>query len=142
MVLVRSDSLRAVGILGLHSFGHFRKDTAGQAESIYVLKQFIALAEIAGESEIASYREALGRISEYARKNLYDPIASQVMSDDENREILRTMIRELFPVRGIATPYMYYCIAEALFEGRLKDEAVKLVREYWGKMLELGADTF
>ncbi len=140
----------------------FSKDTAGQAETIYVLKQFIALAEIAGEKDIASYREALGRISEYARKNLYDPsrklfiagdgeynIASQVwmvlahvMSDDENQEILRTMIDELFPVRGIATPYMYHCIAEALFEGGLKDEAVKLVREYWGKMLELGADTF
>ena len=37
---------------------------------------------------------------------------------------------------------MYHCIAEALCEGGLKDEAVKLVREYWGKMLELGADTF
>ena len=140
----------------------FAKDTAGQAETIYVLKQFIALAEIAGEKDIASYREALGRISEYARKKLYDPsrklfvagdgeynIASQVwmvlahvMTDDEHKEILRTMIRELFPVRGIATPYMYHCIAEALFEGGLKDEAVKLVRDYWGKMLELGADTF
>ena len=125
-------------------------------------KQFIALAEIAGESDIEHYRSALGRISEYARKNLYDPsrklfvagngeynIASQVwmvlahvMSDDENREILRTMIRELFPVRGIATPYMYHCIVEALFEGGLKDEAVKLMKDYWGKMLELGADTF
>lgn len=140
----------------------FAKDTAGQAETIYTLKQFIALAEIAGESEIESYRAALGRMTEYARTKLYDPsrklfvagngeynIASQVwmtlahvMTDDENREILRTMIAELFPVKGIATPYMYHCIAEALFEGGLKDEAVKLVREYWGKMLELGADTF
>ena len=140
----------------------FSKDTAGQAETIYVLKQFIALAEIAGESEIARYREALDKMMEYSRKKLYDPsrklfvagngeynIASQVwmvlahvMTDEENREILRTMISELFPVRGIATPYMYHCIAEALFEGGLKDEAVKLVRDYWGKMLELGADTF
>ena len=69
-------------------------------------------------------------------------VLAHVMTDEENREILRTMISELFPVRGIATPYMYHCIADALFEGGLKDEAVKLVREYWGKMLELGADTF
>lgn len=140
----------------------FSKDTAGQAETIYVLKQFIALAEIAGESGIESYREVLAKMTRYSREKLYDPsrklfaagkgeynIASQVwmvlahvMTDDENREILRTMIRELFPVRGIATPYMYHCIVEALFEGGLKDEAVKLMKDYWGKMLELGADTF
>ena len=140
----------------------FSKDTAGQAETIYVLKQFIALAEIAGESEIESYREVLAKMVKYSREKLYDPsrklfvagngeynIASQVwmtlahvMTDDENREILRTMIRELFPVRGIATPYMYHCIVEALFEGGLKDEAVKLMKDYWGKMLSLGADTF
>ena len=140
----------------------FSKDTAGQAETIYVLRQFIALAEIAGETDIERYREVLGRMERYSRERLYDPsrklfvagsgeynIASQVwmvlahvMTDDENREILRTMIQELFPVRGIATPYMYHCIVEALFEGGLKDEAVKLMKDYWGKMLELGADTF
>ncbi|MBQ7221745.1 MAG: hypothetical protein IJS28_12295 [Synergistaceae bacterium] len=140
----------------------FAKDTAGQAETIYVLRQFIALAEIAGEKDIDNYRSVLGRMEKYSREKLYNAsrklfvagegeynIASQVwmvlahvMSDDENREILRTMIRELFPVRGIATPYMYHCIVEALFEGGLKDEAVKLMKDYWGKMLELGADTF
>ena len=140
----------------------FAKDTAGQAETIYVLRQFIALAELAGESDIEHYREVLARMAGYSRTKLYDTsrklfvagdgeynIASQVwmvlahvMTDTENREILRTMIEELFPVRGIATPYMYHCIAEALFEGGLEDEAVKLMKDYWGKMLELGANTF
>ena len=139
----------------------FSKSTAGQAETIYVLKQFIALAEIAGDEEIPRYREVLDRMTRYAREKLYDParklfvsdgeynIASQVwmilahvMTDEENHEILSAMIRELFPVKNIATPYMYHCIAEALFEGGHKDEAVNLIRSYWGKMLELGADTF
>ena len=140
----------------------FSKDTAGQAETIYVLKQFVALAEIAGDSDIDTYRETLGRMTKYAREKLYNPsrklfvagngeynIASQVwmtlahvMTDEENKEILRAMIHELFPVKDIATPYMYHCIAEALFEGGLKDEALKLVKDYWGKMLELGAYTF
>lgn len=139
----------------------FSKDTAGQAETIYVLKQFVALAKIAGDPEISRYEEVLSKMIRYSREKLYDPsrklfvscgeynIASQVwmvlahvMTDDENKEILRTMIRELFPVKGIATPYMYHHIAEALFEGGLNDEAENLIRDYWGKMLELGADTF
>lgn len=62
---------------------------------------------------------------------------AHVMVDEENHEILRTMISELFTVKNIATPYMYHCIAEALLEGGLKDEAVKLIKDYWWKMLEL-----
>ena len=140
----------------------FNKDTAGQAEVIYVLKQFIALAELVGESEIDRYKEILELICDYARKNLYDPqkklfvtgnceynIASQVwmvlshvMSDEENKEIMTTALEYLFPVKDIATPYMYHHIVEALFEAGLTEAATKLMKEYWGKMISLGADTF
>lgn len=140
----------------------FNKDTAGQAEMIYVMKQFLALAEAVGEPDLEFYQEKLTLISRYARENLYRPerklfvtgeeefnIASQVwmvlagvMSPEENREIMQTVVRELFPVTGIATPYMYHHIVEALFEAGLKDEAVSLMKNYWGKMIDLGADTF
>lgn len=140
----------------------FNKDTAGQAEMIYVLKQFIFLAETIGEPDINFYREKLTLISRYARENLYRSerklfvtgneefnIASQVwmvlagvMSPEENREIMQTTIREMFPITGIATPYMYHHIVEALFQAGLKDDAVTLMKNYWGKMIDLGADTF
>lgn len=140
----------------------FNKDTAGQAETIYVLKQFIALAELVEEEEIDKYKADLDLISSYARNHLYDPekklfvttgveynIASQVwmvlahvMSDEENKEIMTSMVEKLFPVKNIATPYMYHHIVEALFEGGLKEEAIKLMKDYWGKMIDLGADTF
>ena len=140
----------------------FNKDTAGQAEMIYVLKQFIFLAETIGEPDINFYREKLTLISRYAREHLYRPerklfvtgneefnIASQVwmvlagvMSPEENREIMQTTIREMFPITGIATPYMYHHIVEALFQAGLKDDAVTLMKNYWGKMIDLGADTF
>ena len=140
----------------------FNKDTAGQAEMIYVLKQFIFLAETIGEADINFYREKLTLISRYAREHLYRPerklfvtgneefnIASQVwmvlagvMSPEENREIMQTTIREMFPITGIATPYMYHHIVEALFQAGLKDDAVTLMKNYWGKMIDLGADTF
>lgn len=140
----------------------FNKDTAGQAEMIYVLKQFISLAETAGEPDVEFYRKKLDLISGYAKEKLYRPdrklfvtgeeefnIASQVwmilagvMSPEENREIMQTAVHELFPVTGIATPYMYHHIVEALFEAGLRDEAVSLMKNYWGKIIDLGADTF
>lgn len=69
-------------------------------------------------------------------------VLAHVMTDDENREILRMMILKLFPVKNIATPYMYRYIIETLFEAGINDEAVNLMRSYWGKMLEIGANTF
>ena len=140
----------------------FNKDTAGQAEVIYVLKQFLALAEIAGEPDIKTYQEKLNLISAYARNVLFRPeknlfattwdefnIASQVwmvlahvMSDEENKSIMKTAMKQLFPVKNIATPYMYHHIVEALFEAGLKEEAVHLMKSYWGKMISLGADTY
>lgn len=140
----------------------FNKDTARQAEMIYVLKQFIFLAETIGEPDINFYHEKLTLISRYAREHLYRPerklfvtgneefnIASQVwmvlagvMSPEENREIMQTTIREMFPITGIATPYMYHHIVEALFQAGLKDDAVTLMKNYWGKMIDLRADTF
>jgi alpha-L-rhamnosidase len=69
-------------------------------------------------------------------------VLAHVMSDEDNKKIMQSTIRNLFPVRNIATPYMYHHIVEALFEAGLKEEAVKLMKEYWGKMISLGADTY
>lgn len=140
----------------------FNKDTAGQGELIYVLKQFISLAELVGDDELSKYKVALYKVVEYTKEHLYDPerklfvttggeyniasqvwmVIAQIMPADENREIMKETIRTLFPVKGIATPYMYHHIVEALFEAGLKEEAADLMKNYWGKMIELGADTF
>lgn len=140
----------------------FNKDTAGQAETIYVLKQFIALAKEIQAEHIDHYQSALDRISAYAKEHLYHPekklfvtgeneynlasqvwmVLSHVMTDEQNREIMETAVDQLFPVRGIATPYMYHHIVEALFEAGLKKDAVELMKNYWGKMIRLGADTY
>lgn len=141
----------------------FDKTTAGQAELIYVLKQFIYLAKQVNDNDISKYENMLNKLVDYSKNNLYDKdkklfvsgvekeynIASQVwmvlanvMSKDENSEIMHQMINNLFPVKGIATPYMYHCIVEAMFEAGLKDEAVTLMKDYWGTMIKLGADTF
>lgn len=140
----------------------FDKSTAATAEVIYALKQFIALAKEMEDLDIKGYEEKLENLTNYAKNKLFDNekklfvakageinIASQVwmvlakvMTDEENKEIMTQAVNELFPVKGIATPYMYHHVVEALFEAGLAEEAIKLMKEYWGKMVSLGADTF
>lgn len=55
---------------------------------------------------------------------------------------MQNTVHQLFPIKNIATPYMYHHVTQALFEANLTDEAVKLMKSYWGKMVQLGADTF
>ena len=140
----------------------YNKDTAGQGEVIYVLKQFIDLGKIVNDEQISHYEETLAKITQYAIDNLFDPrcylfrttgneynIASQVwmvlahvMDDYDNKEIMLSTYRNLFPLEGIVTPYMYHHLAEAFFEADLPDKGLSQMINYWGKMIDLGADTF
>lgn len=139
----------------------FNKDTAGHAETIYVLKQFIELSKECRE-DTSSYEKTLSLLTTYAKENLFNQekylfvtnqdeynIASQVwmilahvLSDEENKVLMQKTIDLLFPIRDIATPYMYHHVVEAMFESGLVEEATKLLKDYWGKMIDLGADTF
>lgn len=139
----------------------FDKTTCLQAIVIYTLKQFITLAEYKGEDSQV-YKDVLKNLETYAKEKLFDSkrnlfqtqsgeynIASQVwmvlagvFSKEQNKEIMQTTLNELFPVRNIATPYMYHHVAEALFESGLIEEATAFMKDYWGRMIELGADTF
>lgn len=140
----------------------FDKETAGQAVIIYTLKQLIKLLEIT-RVDTNVYQEKLAQMTTYATEQLFDSqlglfisgpnkdvnIASQVwmviagvIDKRSAKNLMNNTIQKLFPVRGIATPYMYHHIVEALFIVDLKDDAINLMKEYWGKMIKLGADTF
>jgi alpha-L-rhamnosidase len=141
----------------------FDKDTAGVAIIIYSIKQFINLMELQHDADLKQYQSVLLKIVAYAKKELFDTetgffvsgtdkeinIASQVwmvlaniLDKNENQQLMQRTVHDLFPIKGIATPYMYHHITEALFEADMTDEAVSLLKSYWGKMVDLGADTF
>ena len=69
-------------------------------------------------------------------------VLAKVMSPEENKEIMTTMIQEMFPVKNIATPYMYHHMWKRCLKVDWEEEAVQLMKDYWGKMIDLGADTF
>ncbi|EOA3823903.1 MFS transporter [Enterococcus hirae] len=141
----------------------FEKSTAGQAVLIYAMKRFNQLAEQMKDPQLSHYQETTEKLIAFAKQQLFDEeqkqfiiettgeinVASQVwmvlaevFDQPMNREILETMIAHHFPITGIATPYMYHHVVEALFVAGLQEEAIQLMKNYWGKMIQLGADTF
>lgn len=139
----------------------FSKDVCAQAVMIYTLKQFIYLTNKAGQ-DTKKYQLILDKLEEYSKDVLFNPeknlfqcengefniasqvwmILAQVFPKEKNHSIVETAYKELFPIKNIATPYMYHHITEALFMAGHDEKAIVLMKNYWGKMIELGADTF
>ncbi|MGM0238940.1 alpha-L-rhamnosidase-related protein [Enterococcus sp. AZ103] len=141
----------------------FEKATAGQGTMIYALRRFINIAKVMEETAIETYERVLADMIHFSQEVLFDTkeqqfiveknheinVASQVwmvlaevFDQEKNREIMTTIVATQFPITGIATPYMYHHVVEALFLAGLKEEAIRLMKNYWGKMIDLGADTF
>lgn len=142
----------------------FDRKTCGQAVLIYAVRQFIELAKIEQDKQnINYYQKILKKLVVAAKDKLFDSqkgffisgeqkevnLASQVwmvlahvLSDQENEQLMQKTMDKFFPVHGIATPYMYHFIVTALFESNHRTEAIDLMKDYWGKMIDYGADTF
>ena len=140
------------------------KHAAAQAIMIYTAKQFKKLAEMKKNSEdVINTEKLINSLTKAALDNYYDEkeqlfvsgpmnqvnIASQawmvlahVLPDDRAKMVMKKALEKLFPVKGVGTPYMYHHIVAALFEVGLKEEAIAEMKNYWGKMVEYGADTF
>lgn len=140
----------------------FDKTTSGEAVIIYALKQLISLLKLQQQST-QKYEAVLDGMVQYSLKTLFDAnrnlfvsgqdkevnVSSQVwmtladvMPLIQAKRVMQTTVNDLFPIQGIATPYMYHHVAEALLKAGLKQEGIRLLKEYWGKMIDLGADTY
>lgn len=68
-------------------------------------------------------------------------VLADVFDREKNRELMLHLLEEN-PEMGVATPYAYHHVIEALLHVGEKEKALELMRTYWGGMIELGADTF
>lgn len=137
------------------------KSTAAQAVLIKVLRDFINLNNQLGFKTDDDYFVLLDSMVSYSIQNLFDEktkmfisngelnIYSQiwmalanVLPKDENIKLMNKTYKKFFPVQNVATPYMYHFIVEALLQNGMKKEGTALIKDYWGKMISLGADTF
>jgi alpha-L-rhamnosidase len=138
------------------------KQTPSQAVLIYTMKQTIRLAEElnAPVQEILKIR--LGEIETAARTYLWDEqqqffisgserqvswasqiwmVLAGVFTKEENKKLMKHLLK-VKPEVGIATPYMYHHLVEALLVSGEKEQAIAEMKAYWGGMIEDGADTF
>ncbi len=142
----------------------FDKTTAGQAILIYTFKQFVSLAQRLNETaDVMKISAVIKQLSDSAMHDLFDPqqklfvsgphkevniasqvwmVLAQVVTGSQAATVMKTAKQKLFPITGIATPYMYHHITEAFFCAGLKDDGTELLKNYWGKMIKLGADTY
>lgn len=68
-------------------------------------------------------------------------VLAGVVRGEEATQLMRTLAADAEAVRP-AGPYLYHYVAEALLQAGLDEEAVGLLRDYWGGMVARGADTF
>lgn len=141
----------------------FDKYTATQGVLIFVLKDFLKLNKDLMIETDNKYQAKLELLSEYSRRELYDEskqlfitgkdtelniysqvwmILADIFPDKIERTIMLATYKKFFPIKNIETPYMYHFVVTALLKVNMRREAVKLLNDYWGSMIDNGADTF
>ncbi len=68
-------------------------------------------------------------------------VLAGLLSSEENQLVLKRLEENEEAVKPVS-PYLMHYYLEALCVSSLEDEAKDIMRSYWGKMIELGADTF
>lgn len=68
-------------------------------------------------------------------------ILGGVAEGEDGVRILRSALKSADSLKPV-TPYMHHYVIEAMLKLDLADEAMGYLREYWGGMVELSADTF
>ena len=68
-------------------------------------------------------------------------ILSGAVSPDEGKTLFSRLKNEDDVVNPVS-PYLYHYVVEAMITCRMYDEAKVLLLDYWGAMVEKGADTF
>ncbi|PGV49392.1 family 78 glycoside hydrolase catalytic domain [Bacillus sp. AFS037270] len=138
------------------------KQAPSQAVLIYTMKQAIRLAEELNVSEKESLKDRLAEIVEATKNYLWDEeqqffisgsdrqvswasqiwmVLAGVLTKEENNKQMKRLLAEN-PAVGIATPYMYHHLIEALLVSGEKELAIAEMKNYWGGMIQDGADTF
>lgn len=139
------------------------KQAAEQGVWIYALRRAAELGKIAGTAEEnAHIDELLQDALAHVTSNFWDAEREVFVSGDQKQvnwitqawlaladaaepEQLKAAINNALAdpeAVGVLTPYAYHHVVEALLHVGEKDKALELMRGYWGKMVDLGADTF
>ena len=139
------------------------RQTAEQGTIIYGLKATRRLAERLGrEREVSFLSETIARMERGARAALWNDarkcfvcekggqvsylgqawmVLAGVVEGEAAQGCLRAVMADASAVRPVA-PYANHYFTEALYVAGLRREGRAYLLDYWGRMADLGADTF
>lgn len=135
------------------------KQCAMQGVMLYALKQAVKLCANIGK-DTTEYLELYAKMKDAALNYLYDNKSGLFISGDNKQisvasqiwmilgdvvdisEALKILKAVDFNEISMVTPFLHHVYLEALLFCGEKEQAMQHIKEYWGGMIRLGADTF
>ena len=139
------------------------KQAAINAIIIYSLKKLSLIAERFNfNSEKENLELVVEKMKEATLNNFYDlkeqiffsgkekqtswasqiwMIIAELVDNETAKSVLSKMLKDDRFIKPV-TPYLYHYSLEALFKHGFKDEAINIIKDYWGGMVIKGASTF
>ncbi len=139
------------------------KLTALQGVYLYTLERFSELLKAIGDEDYKKYSSLLSLVRSACKKHLYDENVKAFINDLDNRQL--SVHSQIWMILGgvinaeeakklllsclanekakqPVTPYMRHYVTEAMIKLGMEENVVQYLKNLWGGMLELGADTF
>ncbi len=138
------------------------KQTSAHAILIYTLSRAISLANLLGDPCLTMLLDQKEKLTQAATKYLWDEklgyfisgaqrqvswssqiwmVLAEVVDAEQARKLMLQLLEDK-PSIKMVTPYMHHHLVDALLQVGLKAQAENHLKEYWGTMIALGADTF
>lgn len=139
------------------------RQTAEHGTIVYGLKMTRRLAgKLARERDVPFLGDAISRMERAARTTLWNGVRgcfacekdgqasyigqawmvlAGVVEGDEARRCLKSVLTDPSALRPV-TPYANHYFTEALYAAGMRQEGDDHLLSYWGRMADLGADTF
>ena len=139
------------------------KLTALEGVYLYTLERFSDLLKTIDDEDYEKYSSHLLQVRSACKKHLFDKkekafinaldnkqhsvhsqvwmILGGVIGGEEARNLLSNCLNDK-TAKQPCTPYMHHYVVEAMVKLGMKDDAINYLKNLWGGMVELGADTF
>ena len=139
------------------------KQAAAHAILIYAMKRALGLARAVNDEKRATFLDSKIKLMKKAAvEYLWDEkqqffvsgaerqvswasqvwmVLAEVFDIEKSSQLIDMLLTER-PAIGPVTPYMYHHLIDALIMVDERDVARQVMKEYWGEMIEDGADTF
>ena len=138
------------------------KQASAHAVLVYALTRAITLAELLSDHRTISLLDMREKLICSALNYLWDEqkgyfisgeqrqvswssqvwmVLADILDKEQGKQLMEQLLKDK-PAIKMVTPYMHHHLVDALIHVGLDERAEQHIKEYWGAMVSLGADTF